>query len=157
MITELDIKPRIFKIKVDDLMLEFEKPIVIGSEILIKAGRTPVECFSLYQKFHGCDFEKISLDEKVDLSKPGIEKFTVKEPEVFHYTVDGEPETTDRKALTANEILVLAGLKPEDHYLVQINPDGSQISYKDNPETSIEMKCPGLKFLAPFRSGTPVA
>ena len=28
-----------YKIKVDDLMLEFEKPVVIGSEILIKAGR----------------------------------------------------------------------------------------------------------------------
>lgn len=146
-----------YKIKVDDSILEFSKAIVTGSEILNKAGKTPVECFSLYQKFHGCDFEKISLDEEVDLSKPGIERFTVKPPEVFHYTVDGEPETTDKNSLTAKEILELAGLNPNDYYLIQINPDNTQISYKDNPSIPIEMKCPGLKFISAFRSGTQVA
>jgi len=146
-----------YKIKVDNQILEFHKPIVTGEEILIKAGKTPVECFSLYQKLQGCDFEKISIDEKVDLSNPGIEKFTIKEPEVFYYTVDSEPETTDKKILTANEILILAGLKPEDYYLVQINPDGSKIEYENNPNDPIEMKCPGLKFITAFRSGTPVA
>ena len=146
-----------YKIKVDDLILEFRNSIVTGSEILVKAGKTPVECFSLYQKFKGCDFEKISLDEKVDLSKPGLEHFTVKPPKVFNYTVDGEPETTDKKHLAANEILRLAGLNPNDYYLVLINPDGSKVEYKDNPETQIEMKCPGLKFIAAYRSGTTVA
>lgn len=155
--TELLDKKHKYKIKVDDLMLEFHTPIVNGSEILLKAGKGPVECFSLYQKFKGCDFEKIGLDEEVDLSKPGLEHFTVKDAEVFHYTVDGEPETTDKKHLTANEILRLAGLDPKDYYLVQIFPDGSQKDYKDNPEEKIEMKCPGLQFTTAFRSGTPVA
>ena len=154
---ELLEKKHKYKIKVDNLMLEFHIPIVNGSEILLKAGKTPVECFSLYQKFKGCDFEKISLDEEVDLSRPGLEHFTVKAPEVFYYTVDSEPETTDKKYLTANEILSLAGLNPNDYYLVQIYPDGSQDDYKDNPDEKIEMKCPGLKFTAAFRSGTPVA
>ncbi len=146
-----------FKIKVDDLIYEFGEPIVTGSEILVKAGKTPVECFSLYQKFKGCDFERISLDEKVNLSKPGLKHFTVKAPEVFYYTVDGEQETTDRKILSAEEILSLAGLEPKDYYLVQIRSDGSQIQYNDSPDQQIEMKCPGLKFVSAFRSGTPVA
>ena len=155
--TELLEKKHKYKIKIDDLILEFHTPIVNGSEILLKAGKTPVECFSLYQKFKGCDFEKIGLDEEVDLSKPGLEHFTVKDAEVFHYTVDGEPEMTDKKHLTANEILSLAGLEPNDYYLVQIYPDGSQKEYKDNPNEKIEMKCPGLKFTTAFRSGTQVA
>ena len=101
-----------YKIKVDDLMLEFEKPVVIGSEILIKARRTPVECFSLYQKLQGCDFEKISLDEKVDLSKPGIENSPLRNRCISLYS-RWRTRTTDRKELTAYEILVLAGLNPK--------------------------------------------
>lgn len=153
--TEVVEKKQKYKIKVDDLILEFNEPIVTGSDILIKAGKTPVECFSLYQKFKGCDFEKISPDEKVDLSKPGLEHFTIKPPEVFHYTVDGEPETTDKSYLTANEILQLAGLNPTDYYLTQIYPN--DVSYKDNPNEPIEMICPGYKFISAYRSGTPVA
>ena len=126
-------------------------------QILLKANKIPVECFSLYQKFHGCDFEKISLDEEVDLSRPGIEKFAVKPPVVFYYTIDAEPETTDEKSLTANSILELAGLNHSEYYLIQILPDNTQISYKDNPDTPIEMKCPGLKFISAYRSGTQVA
>ena len=148
-------KKRGYKIKVDDLILEFDNSIVTGRDILVKAGKTPVECFSLYQKFKGCDFEKISIDEEVDLSKPGLEHFTVKPPEVFNYTVDGEPETTDKLHLTANEILQLAGLAPNDYYLTQVYPN--EISYKDKPNESIKMICPGYKFVSAYRSGTPVA
>lgn len=146
-----------FKIKLDTQILEFDKPTVTGSEILLKAEKTPIECFSLYQKFRGCDFEKISLDETVDLSKPGLEQFTIKEAEVFNYTVDGEPEMTDKKTLSANEILILVGLNPADYYLVQINPDDTQTSYKDNPDEPIIINCTGLKFVSAYRSATPVA
>jgi hypothetical protein len=157
MSTEILEKKKKFKIKVDNQIFEFDKSIVTGSEILTKAGKTPIECYSLYQKFKGCDFEKISLDEPVDLSKPGLEQFTVKEAEVFNYTVDGEPEMTDKKTLSANEILALIGLNPSDYYLVQLNPDGTQTSYKDNPDEPIIINCTGLKFVSAYRSGTPVA
>lgn len=146
-----------YKIMVDDIHLEFDHPIVTGKEILQKAGKIPTECFSLYQLLKGQDFEKISQNENVDLSKPGIEKFITKPPEVYYYTVDDEPETTDEQQLTANQILVAAGYKPEDYYLVQIKKDGTQISYKDNPEDIITMECPGLKFIALYRSSTPVS
>lgn len=146
-----------YQIKVDNELFVFDHHIVEGKEILEKAGKTPIECNTLYQKFKHCDFEKIAPDDKVDLSKPGLERFVVKGPEVFHYTVDGEPETTDKKSLTANEILQLAGLKPADYYLVQVNADGSQISYKDKPTDPIKMKCPGLKFISVFRGEVPVS
>jgi|CXWL01.1.fsa_nt_gi hypothetical protein len=150
-------KTVIYKVKVDNIEIEFTRSTVLGEEILKKAGRIPVECFSLYEKLKGCDFEKISLHEKVDLSRPGIEHFVTKPPEVFHYTVDGEPETTDESQLTANQILKAAGYNTNEYYLVQINDDGTQISYENEPEKFIKMKCPGLKFIALYRSSTPVS
>lgn len=147
-----------YKVKVDNDVLVFNKPIVTGTDILIKAGKTPPECHSLYQKLKGCDFQKISLNEEVDLSNPGIEKFTVKPPEVFHYFLDDEPETTDESSLSANQILELGGIKPvEDYYLVEIDKDGNEINHNDTPDAPIKMKCPGSKFVSIFRGETPVS
>ncbi len=159
--TKLDKKPSVgkrYKVKVDNDYFVFDHHIVTGREILEKACKTPVECHTLYQKLKHCDFEKIDLNEKVDLAKEGIEHFVTKPPEVFYYTVDDEPETTDQKELTPNQILELAGITPvADYYLVQINHDGSQTSYKDTPTTPIKMKCPALKFVSVFRGETPVS
>ncbi len=151
-------KNKSYKILVDGDKFEFNKPVVTGEEILIKVGKTPPECHTLYQKLKGCDFERISLDEVVDLANPGIERFTVKPPEVFHYTLDEEPETTDSKSLSANQILQNGGIEPvEDYYLIEIDNSGSEISHKDNPEAPIEMKCPGSKFVSVFRGEMPVS
>jgi len=158
--TKADKKPPIgkkYKVKIGDETFVFDHHLVTGKELLVKAGKTP-ECYSLYQKLKGCDFEKISPAESVDLSKPGIEHFVMKDPEVFHYTVDGEPETTDEKSLTALQILEAAGVSPvSDYYLVLVNADGSQESYKDKPNAPIVMKCPGLKFISVYKSATEVA
>lgn len=148
-----------YKVKIDNGIFVFQHKIVKGKEILEKAGKIPIECFTLYQKFRNHDFEKIDFDEEVDLSKPGIERFSVKPPEVFNYFVDDEPETTDQEKLTPNQILELAGITPvSDYYLVQIKPDGTQVSYKDNPNTLIQIQChPAMKFVSVFRGETPVS
>ena len=147
-----------YKVKIDNEYFIFDQHLVTGKEILEKARKIPIECHTLYQKLKHCDFEKIDLNEKVDLAKLGVEHFVTKPPEVFYYTVDKEPETTDQKELTPNQILELAGITPvPDYYLVQINPDGSQTSYKDTPTTPIRMKCPAMKFVSVFRGETPVS
>ena len=158
--TKADKKPpagKRYGVRIGENHFIFDHQIVTGKQILEKAGLIPAECHSLYQKLKGCDFERISLNEKVDLGKPGIEHFVVKPPEVFHYTVDEDPESTEEKFLTANQILLAAGLKPEDYYLVQVFADGTQESYNDKPDQPIEMKCPGLHFSAIFRGETPVS
>lgn len=146
-----------YKVKIDDEIFVFDHHIVTGREILEKSGKKSVECYTLYQKLKHCDFEKVDPDEKVDLAKAGVEHFAIKPPLVFNYFVDDEPETTDKKSLIANEVLELTGLKPVDYYLVLVNADNSQVSYKDTPNLSIEMKCPGLKFISVFRGETPVS
>ena len=137
-----------FKIKVNEISFSFTQPKVSGKQILEKACKEPIECYTLYQKLKGCDFEKISLDEVVDLSNPGIEHFVTKEPEVYNYTVDGEPETTDKKLLTPTEILKLDAINPNEFYLVQLNHDGTETEYAYAPEEKIKMLCTGMKFVS---------
>lgn len=147
-----------YKVKIGEQHFIFDHHIVTGKELLEKACITPLECFWLYQKTKGCDFEKIDLTEKVDLAKGGTEHFVVKPTEVFNYFVDNEPETTDQKELTPNQILEAAGLNPvSDYYLVKINPDGSQTSLKDTSNTALKMVCPAVKFISAFRGETTVS
>lgn len=136
-----------FPITLNGKEVDFPKPNVTGKQILEKSGVTPVQCYTLYQKLKGCDFTKIGLDEEVDLSNPGIEHFVTKEPEVFNYQINKEPETTDRKHLTPLEILKQAGINSEHSYLIQINEDGSETELAYQPEEKIKMLCTGLKFI----------
>lgn len=146
-----------YRVKVDNEYFIFDHHLVTGKEILEKVGKIPVECHSLYQKFKHGDFEKIGLQDKVDLLKPGIEHFVVKPPEVFYYTIDKEPETTDLHSLTPNQILEFAGLTPvSDYFIIQIHSDNTQESFKDQPNEPIKMKCPGLKFVSVSRRNTSV-
>ena len=147
-----------YKVKVGAHYFVFHQQWVTGKEILEKAGYTSLECHWLFQLIRGCELERVELDQKVDLARPGIEHFLVTPTEVFQYTVDGEPETTVHKELTPNQILEDAGIKPvSDYYLVKVNADGSQISYKDKPDTPITMVCPAVKFVSVFKGETPVS
>ncbi len=159
--TKDDKKPPVakkYRVKIGGHYYIFAHQIVTGRELLEKAGITPIECFWLYRKLKDCDFEKIDLTEKVDLAKGGIEHFVVKPTEVFNYLVDNEPETTDQKELTPNQMLEAAGLMPvNDYYLVRINPDGNQTSLKDSPNTPLKMVYPAVKFISAFRGETNVS
>ncbi len=135
----------VFEIKINEKTTEFSKPHVTGKEILEKGGFIPEECHALYRKFKGGDFEYISLSDIVDISNEEIEHFITKEPIVFNYSVNNEPETTDKKHLTPNEILELAGLNQSEFFLLQIK-DGEDINYAYCLHEEIKMVCPGLKF-----------
>lgn len=147
-----------YRVRIGSEYYIFLKQFVTGKEIFEKASITPIDCYWLYQKLKGCDFEKIDLTERVNLASPGIECFVVKPTEVFHYFVDNEPETTDRKAMTPNQILEAAGITPvKDYYLVQINANGNHQSFADTPNVPITMMCPAMKFVSLFRGETPVS
>jgi hypothetical protein len=140
---------------VDHELVKFEKEKVTGREVLLKAGKRPPECFSLYIKRNGCEPDRISLDELIDLTSPGVEIFFTKPPEIFYYSVDDEPETTDLKEMTPRQILEAAGVDPAKHYLIQVLENGEQIKYKDNPDQPIKMRCPQMKFISVLSGPCP--
>lgn len=64
-----------YRIKVDREKFVVNEECLTGREILELAGKVPPEQFQLRQKLRGGQVEKIGLEEKVDLTVPGIEKF----------------------------------------------------------------------------------
>jgi hypothetical protein len=46
-----------------------------GRELLNLAGKTPATNYMISQKLHGGQVRKIALDEPVDFTAPGVERF----------------------------------------------------------------------------------
>jgi len=136
-----------FPVTINEKTFFFDHAKVTGKALLEKANLLPITCYTLYQKLKNCDFEKIGLDEVIDLSNKEIEHFITKEPDVFHYTVDKEPEMTDKKKLTPVEILQLAGKRPHEFYIVQLLADDQKFSYAFQPDAIIKMLCSGMDFI----------
>ena len=64
-----------FKIVIDKKHLETNYRTPTGRDLLNLAGHAPVEQFGLYLKKKGQQPKRIGLDEIVNLSEPGVERF----------------------------------------------------------------------------------
>jgi hypothetical protein len=68
-------KARNYIIRVDKTKFTVQVTAMTGREILSLAGRTPAEQYKLTQKMHGGSAKTIGLDESVDFTEPGVERF----------------------------------------------------------------------------------
>lgn len=75
--------------------------------------------------------------------------------DVFHYTVDDEPQTTPEHVRTATQILQQDGIDPATHYLVQIKGK-DQESYQGRAEEPIHMH-EHMRFVSVSTGPTPVS
>jgi len=64
-----------YRFKINDKSFVWDKPHITGREVLVLAGLTPPENYTLRVKLAGHKPQKVGLDEKVDLRHPGTEKF----------------------------------------------------------------------------------
>jgi hypothetical protein len=64
-----------YRVRINGEPFVFHDPKPTGRDVLIKAGLTPPENYTLRVKLAGHKPEKVELDETVDLRHPGIEKF----------------------------------------------------------------------------------
>ncbi|WCT11025.1 multiubiquitin domain-containing protein [Mucilaginibacter jinjuensis] len=135
-----------FATSVNEIELLFHEPKVSGLELMEKADLKHIECLELFQLFED-NFKKIAKDEIVDLSAKGFERFVTKEAEYRGYSVNNDPEVTDKRELTPVEILKLAGLDPEEHFLILVNKDGTKVSYGHQPQVKIKIQCGGMHFV----------
>ena len=63
------------KVQIDKDYFEAPTSRMTGRELLELAGKKPAEHFAIYRKIKGGQPERIGLDEKIDLSRPGVERF----------------------------------------------------------------------------------
>ena len=68
-------RARNYRIRIDKSPFVVDHAIVTGRELLTIASKVPPERFEIFQKLHAGQMKKVGLDEKVDLSEPGIERF----------------------------------------------------------------------------------
>jgi hypothetical protein len=64
-----------YRIKVNGQAYVVNEPTPTGRAILTLAGLVPPQDYTLRIKLAGQRPEKVGLDEKVDLRRPGVEKF----------------------------------------------------------------------------------
>ncbi|MCG8328559.1 MAG: multiubiquitin domain-containing protein [Chitinophagales bacterium] len=68
-------KGRKYLLRIDGKKYKWDKECITGREILLLAGKTPVERFQVNQRFRFGRVEEVQLDEKVDLATCGVERF----------------------------------------------------------------------------------
>ena len=64
-----------YKIQIDKDIISIPFPTPTGQELLKYAGKEPPEQYAIYLKVKGGQPQRIKADEKVDLRKPGVERF----------------------------------------------------------------------------------
>lgn len=99
-------KPEQYKVQIDKTVFETADPTPTGRELLMLAGKTPPEQFALYEKPQGGGQPvRIGLDQRVDLRKPGIERFVT-------LPLDQTEGLTSRRqfSLPAEDVTWLEGL-----------------------------------------------
>ena len=67
--------PHRYKILIDKDVLEIDNGNPTGRELLQYAKKEPPEQYAIYLKVKGAQPQRIDLDQKVDLTKPGVERF----------------------------------------------------------------------------------
>jgi len=94
----------------------------IGSQVLAEAGFEPVDEHVLIQRVK-IGSRLISLDERVDLSGPGVERFyAFRTGEVFTFTVNEHGFEWGRATITEPELREFVGV-PDSDVLVQDEGD----------------------------------
>jgi hypothetical protein len=67
--------PATFKVQIDKGVFETTNPLPTARQLLELAVKLPPDHFALYKKVKGGQPQRLELDQKVDLSDPGIERF----------------------------------------------------------------------------------
>lgn len=68
-------KAKSYRIRIDKNQYVVNVSEMTGRELLNLAGKVPATNYLIYQTLHGGEPRKIGLDEKVDFTTPGVERF----------------------------------------------------------------------------------
>lgn len=133
----INFKQMFFKFKINNQKFESSESKISGRELLTIAKLTPAEDFELLYKINEKGFTPIQLDEVVDLKTAGIEGFEAKPYKKLKIKIDNKQYEVENCFMTPIEIMVVAGINPDQFYLKEIRKGNVEVSYKNDVEHKI--------------------
>lgn len=130
---------RSYAIKINGKKLEVNDRHITGKEVLLLADLEPPQDYELLLKLTQKELEPVQLEEKVDLSNPGIENFHAKPYRKLTIYVDDEQVEVMECFMEPNAILAASGYDPEGFYLKQILGH-KEITYKNDPHHIVAIR-----------------
>ncbi|MBA4340089.1 MAG: hypothetical protein C0421_14755 [Hyphomonas sp.] len=135
---------RYFKIRIDDRSYNVDDPKLTGSLLLRLSGKRPIDEYLVFLKLANGGFEEIRLDETVDLTQPGVERFmTFESSASYRLVIDGERIEWGAQLITGLKLKQIAGVDP-DKYALWREVRGSEDIELAN-EDIIDLSEPGLE------------
>ncbi|MFI5451358.1 multiubiquitin domain-containing protein [Pedobacter sp. UC225_61] len=144
-----------FDILVNERTFKFDAPSITGKQLLVLVGLPHSVDYEVLYKLSKKEFEPVQLDEEIDLTNPEIETFFIKPLPSTKIEVDDETYPVALLFMTPKEILVLAGINADNHYLKQIL-EHKEITYKNDMDYVIAI-VNKMKFVSCKLSPTTVS
>jgi hypothetical protein len=134
-----------YKVKIDGNKYAFGDPVVTGSQLLTAAGLHPLDEHLIYQRLTSGQFEEVRLEETVDLSQPGLEKFkTFRSGESYRLTVDGRRFEWGAPEITGRMLKQFAAVDPNSFDVwLDVRGQGEDRVVVDNE--SVRLDEPGVE------------
>lgn len=114
-------RSRRFAIQIDETTHTVVGPFITGRQILELEGKDPKANF-VTQILRGVDDIVVDPDDRVDLSKPGVERFTIVvkpcEPHHRRIDIDGQLYDWNKDTITTEELITLGNISPGDGMIV---------------------------------------
>ena len=124
--------PFYLKFSVDNRMFETDKQFLLGEDIK-KMAHVPLE-FDLYLVIPGFQDELIENETKVNMARPGIERFVArKSKHTITIIVNGQPKPYDEDKVSYEQIVKIAF---PNH--APGTERGYTVSYANGPQQNVE-------------------
>jgi E2/UBC family protein E/multiubiquitin len=122
-----------FRVRIDDERYRIEDPKPTGRQLLALTDRKPIDEYLLFLILRGGGFEEIRLDETVDLTRPGVERFLSFESSAsYRFEIDGERIEWGAKLITGLKIKQIAKVDPATYALWREVRGGEDLPVKDD-------------------------
>ena len=109
-----------FRVRIDDDRYNIEDPKPTGRQLLRLADKRPTDQYLVFLILRGGGFEEIQLDETIDLTRRGTERFlTFESSASYRLEIDGQRIGWGTKLVTGRKLKELAGVDPATYVLWQ--------------------------------------
>jgi hypothetical protein len=114
-------RDRHFNIQVNETTYRVIGPFITGKQILALESKDPATHF-VTQILPGVDDIVVGADDRVDLSKPGVERFTIVakpcDPHIWKIDIDGQVYDWRKDTITTEELIQLGHLNAGEGVIV---------------------------------------